>query len=75
MLVAPYVLVIVGIILLVLIVVIGVYPKPFFDRIRPAVAPIAAHLEAVRQTPARDLARGNLPVPTTTASIAQDRAR
>ncbi len=32
--------------LMVLIVVIGVYPRPFFDRIRPAVAPIAARFPA-----------------------------
>ncbi|MDR3638768.1 MAG: NADH-quinone oxidoreductase subunit M, partial [Isosphaeraceae bacterium] len=31
--------------IMVLIVVIGVYPKPFLDRISPAVAPIAARLE------------------------------
>ena len=45
--------------LMVLIVVIGVYPRPFFDRIRPAVAPIAARFPSpngtepalVRQSP------------------------
>jgi NADH-quinone oxidoreductase subunit M len=34
--------------LMVLIVVIGVFPGPFFDRIRPSVAPIAARVEALR---------------------------
>jgi len=36
--------------IMVLIVVIGVYPKPFLDRISPAVAPIAARFETL--TPA-----------------------
>jgi len=35
--------------LMVLIVAIGVYPKPIFDRIRPAVAPIVARLDDARQ--------------------------
>jgi NADH-quinone oxidoreductase subunit M len=39
--------------LMVLIVVIGVHPRPFFARIRPAVAPIAARFPA----PDRDGAR------------------
>jgi NADH-quinone oxidoreductase subunit M len=32
--------------LLILIVLIGVYPKPFFDRIKPPLAPIAGRVEA-----------------------------
>ena len=38
--------------LMVLIVVIGVFPGPFFDRIRPSVAPIAARVERVEAAPA-----------------------
>lgn len=34
--------------LLALIVGIGVYPRPFFDRIRPSVAPIVAQLDRTR---------------------------
>ncbi|HEV3162833.1 MAG TPA: NADH-quinone oxidoreductase subunit M [Isosphaeraceae bacterium] len=57
--------------LMVLIVVIGVAPKPFFDRIRPATTPIAERLEK---------ARGLLPNPALatrpiSVSLAQDRAR
>ncbi len=33
--------------LMVLIVLIGVYPRPLFDRIRPAIAPIAARFQAL----------------------------
>ena len=32
--------------LMILIIYIGIYPQPFFDRIRPAVAPIAARFES-----------------------------
>jgi hypothetical protein len=32
---------------MVLIVVIGVYPRPFFDRIQPSVAPIAGRFESL----------------------------
>ena len=45
--------------LMVLIVVIGVFPGPFFDRIRPSVAPIAARVDASR-TP-RPIALGGSP--------------
>jgi NADH-quinone oxidoreductase subunit M len=34
--------------LMVMIVGIGIFPAPFFDRIRPSVAPIAARVEASR---------------------------
>jgi hypothetical protein len=34
--------------LMVMIVGIGIFPGPFFDRIRPSVAPIAARVEASR---------------------------
>ena len=34
--------------LMVLIVAIGVYPRPIFDRIKPAVAPIVAQLDKAR---------------------------
>jgi NADH-quinone oxidoreductase subunit M len=33
-------------VLMVFVVVIGVYPRPFFDRIKPAVTPIAARFSA-----------------------------
>ena len=45
--------------LMVLIVVIGVFPGPFFDRIRPSVAPIAARVEASRAP--RPIALGGSP--------------
>ena len=32
---------------MVLIVLIGIFPKPFLDRIRPAVAPIVDRVHAV----------------------------
>ncbi len=35
--------------LMVLIVVIGVYPKPFFDRLRPAVTPVVANIAAEQE--------------------------
>jgi NADH-quinone oxidoreductase subunit M len=59
--------------LMVLIVVIGVYPKPFFDRLRPTVATIAANYpqpEFERPRPAVVSTDG-----TTRVSLAQDRAR
>jgi NADH-quinone oxidoreductase subunit M len=68
--------------LMVLMVLIGVYPRPIFDRIRPAVAPIVAGLDAARarQTGA-EIASGlpsrapySIATPTT-LSLAQDRAR
>ena len=62
--------------LMVLIVAIGVYPKPFFDRIRPSVAVVAEGLAE---------ARTHLPGPSSSPSpsnpesspvaLAQDRAR
>ena len=65
--------------IMVLIVVIGVYPRPFFDRIRPSVEPIAVHLENSSRSATRGVAQGILPGPipgpTTTANLAQDRAR
>jgi NADH-quinone oxidoreductase subunit M len=68
--------------LMILIVAIGVYPQPFFDRIRPAVGPIALNLDAAaRQRPTRAVALGTVPGPspgpTTSASAPsdQDRAR
>jgi NADH-quinone oxidoreductase subunit M len=59
--------------IMVLIVVIGVYPKPFFDRLRPTVATIAANYpqpEFERPRPAVVSTDG-----TTRVSLAQDRAR
>jgi NADH-quinone oxidoreductase subunit M len=63
-----------------LIVAIGVYPRPFFERIRPAVGPIALNLDAAaRQMPPRAVALGTgpgpSPGPTTSAPSDQDRAR
>ena len=39
-------------VLMVFIVVIGVYPRPFFDRIRPAILPIAARFAPREPAPA-----------------------
>ncbi len=62
---------------MVLIVAIGVYPRPVFDRIRPSVAPIAARLERARlDLPSTVVARTEAEAPSPTpVSLAQDRAR
>jgi NADH-quinone oxidoreductase subunit M len=57
-------------VLMVFIVLIGVYPRPFFDRIRPAVAPIAQRLDAARGLEPQESFAQAPPV-----SLAQDRAR
>lgn len=44
--------------LMVLIVVIGVFPRPVFDRIRPAVAPISARFAALEEEPRKRVERG-----------------
>ena len=61
--------------LMALIVAIGVYPRPFTDRIKPAVAPIAANLESARTILNAHPSRPELAAGTTHASHAQDRAR
>jgi len=62
--------------LMVLIVAIGVFPKPFFDRIRPATAPIAARFDqsGVRQT-AMALIESQTPASHPRVVLARDRAR
>ena len=54
--------------IMVLIVLIGVYPRPLFDRIRPAVAPIAARFQKLddRGRPGRRVAVAR-PRPSATA--------
>ena len=51
---------------MVLIVAIGLFPGPFFDRIRPSVAPIAARVEAARAP--RPVALGGSPRPAAVPS-------
>ena len=58
---------------MVLIVAIGVYPKPLFDRITPAVSAIVANYPA---EPGRGLARHDAPAAESRiATLPQDRAR
>ena len=63
--------------LMVLIVLIGVYPRPLFDRIRPSALPIVARLDDARHKldapPAPAMA--DLPQSPIPALTAQDRAR
>ena len=61
--------------LMVLIVAIGVYPKPFVDRIKPAVAPIARVLDSAGERLREQQAPPQLIRAHTTATLAQDRAR
>jgi len=58
--------------LMVLIVGIGVFPKPFFDRIRPAVAPVVANIGAEEHQAQTDSAIAAPPAPTT-ATLATPR--
>jgi NADH-quinone oxidoreductase subunit M len=52
--------------LMVLIVGIGLFPGPFFDRIRPSVAPIAARVEASKAP--RPIVLGGSPRPAAVTS-------
>ncbi len=59
--------------LMVLIVLIGVYPRPIFERIRPAARPIVTVLEQARQK--MDSGLPAAPETTTAALTDQDRDR
>jgi NADH-quinone oxidoreductase subunit M len=59
--------------LMVFIVWIGVYPRPFFDRIRPPVEAIAARFPSPEEQ--RRPAMAARPAPIPRVSLAQDRAR
>ena len=63
--------------LMALIVVIGVYPKPLFDRISPAVAALVRNDPAVPHLPAANVARPDFATdrPKSLATLPQDRAR
>ena len=65
--------------LMVLIVVIGVYPKPFFDRIRPSVAVVTEGLAEARTHLPAQVDESEMAAPSTPdrspVALAQDRAR
>jgi NADH-quinone oxidoreductase subunit M len=62
--------------LMVLIVFIGVYPRPVFDRIRPSIEPIVAGLDAARKQRAGAVVAGDPPARSANRlSLIQDRAR
>jgi len=61
--------------LVVLIVVIGVYPRPVFDRIRPAVAAVARPFEALDKIDAdAEQGKNNPYAPKTTRRVARSAA-